>query len=81
MVAETRNLVSVSDVLRSILLSYLREWTMRWPGADGLCENDVLKYLPQAIADRVVPPCQELCLRHPELAAQIRSFFTQMGLM
>jgi hypothetical protein len=80
MVTETRNLTSISNLFRPILLVYLRDWALRWPGADGLCDDDVLSGLPQAIADRAVPSCQECCQRHPALAAEIQSLFTQMGL-
>lgn len=57
--------------LRRILLNYLRIWTLRWPGGDGLTEDDVLSGLPQAIKDKAVPSIWELCRLHPELANEL----------
>jgi hypothetical protein len=72
--------VKAGNLLRPTLLSYLQVWTLRWPGGDGISEDDVLSCLPQAMASQVVPCFRELCRLHPELANEIRSFITQTGL-
>lgn len=69
------NLLNGGLLLRPLLLNYLRVWTLRWPGGDGLTEDDVLNSVPQAIADEAIPCCQEFCRQHPELTTEIRSFF------
>ena len=63
---------ALSEVLTAYLLS---SPAYRWPGADGLLVEDVLREYPTAAAARSVPGEAELCNRHPELAAQIVAFF------
>jgi hypothetical protein len=56
---------------QKILLDYLfASRVAGWPGADGLTEEDILSYYPQAIAAGDVPGWQELQFRFPELASE-----------
>jgi hypothetical protein len=62
--------------LRTILLHHL--WVAyggRYPGTDGLTEDDVLLSYPQVVAAGQAPGPDELCRRHPELATELESFF------
>jgi hypothetical protein len=68
------------DLLRQILLTYLEtSRVIGWPGTDGLTEDDILDYYPQASVKGKVPDKQELCRRHMELIAEIQSFFAPKG--
>ena len=60
------------DVLAGYLL---RSPACRWPGADGVRTEDVLRGYPAAAAARLVPDELALCDRHPELAPQVVAFF------
>jgi hypothetical protein len=65
-----------ANTLSHVLVGYLLAGPAgRWPGADGMVTADVLREYPAAAAARLVPGELDLCDRHPELAAQIVSFF------
>jgi hypothetical protein len=49
----------------------------RWPGADGLRVQEVLRNYPQAVAADLVPDRQALLLLYPHLADVIDEFFTE----
>ena len=50
-----------------------------WPGADGVTSEEVLAaYAPASEWGRV-PAQEELVRRHPELAPEIRTFFSLAG--
>jgi hypothetical protein len=80
MAAETMDRESAENSLRQLLLSYL--WSsnaIRWPGGDGITEDDVLNYYPEARAAGKVPDWQELCGRHEAMVGTIQSFFQRKG--
>ena len=80
MVAESAEHPKSVDLLREVLLDYLQAgWVRNWPGADGITVDDILNCYPQASASGDVPDWQELCRRHTELIAEIRSLFTLKG--
>lgn len=62
--------------LRHLLAGYLvGAEPLRWPGADGMTEEDVLLNYPAlALQDRV-PGRVELCRRFPDLTPVIGEFF------
>ena len=64
-------------ILQQVLLAYLEVSTVFfWPGGDGLTREDVLlNYLPAAAAGRV-PGLEELLTRYPELADELKAFFS-----
>jgi len=65
--------------LRDVLLDHLQaEGALPWPGADGLTVEEVLASYPVAAGLGRVPDQEELCLRYPELGAEIRSFFARV---
>ena len=67
-------------ILRQVLLNYLQASSVgRWPGADGLTEDDVLNGYPQAVAAGEVPDCHELCRRHPELIPALQALWAGKG--
>lgn len=62
--------------LLTILLGYLAAAECpSWPGADGLTVDDVVVCYAPALAIGRVPGLEELVIRHPELAEELRSFF------
>jgi hypothetical protein len=65
-------------LLRQILLNYLlASRVIRWPGGDGLTEDDVLDYYALAIAAGDVPDQHELRRRHGD--KEIEAFFRMKG--
>jgi hypothetical protein len=80
LLGESANPKSSGSTFRQILLTYLRvSRVVGWPGGDGLTEDDILDYYPRASAAGEVPDLQELCHRHSQLVAEIRTFFTSKG--
>ncbi len=68
------------ELVRRLLLAYLQDSRVtRWPGTDGLNNDDVLNYYPKASENGDVPDRQELCRRHSELGTAIRTFFCLKG--
>jgi hypothetical protein len=63
--------------LRELLLAHLRAADApRWPGADGVTVEEVLRSYPQAATAGLVPDLPTLLENHPELADLLREFFT-----
>jgi hypothetical protein len=78
--AQSAQRIPSSILLRQILLDYLQtSWVAGWPGADGLTEDDVLSTYHQASVAGKVPDWRELCRRHTELIAEIRTLFALKG--
>lgn len=74
MPAESAN--QPESLLRQLLLEYLQDSrAVDWPGADGLTEDDILNFYPQASAKGNVPDGPELCRRHSDLVAEIQTLF------
>jgi hypothetical protein len=68
------------DSLRQVLLQYLMtSRVVRWPGTDGLTEDDILDYYPQAIAAGDVPGWHELQRRWPSLAGALHGLRSAKG--
>jgi hypothetical protein len=64
--------------LHELLLAYLRAADApRWPGADGVTIEDVLRSYPQAAAASLVPDFSSLRASHPELTDALRRFFAR----
>lgn len=62
--------------LRRVLLDLmLSRSSLPWPGVDGVTVEEVLAAYVTASEDGRAPGETELIRRHPELAAEIRSFF------
>jgi hypothetical protein len=62
--------------LRHLLAGYLvMADPYRWPGTDGLTEEDVLLDYFEAVRQGRVPDRDELARRHPELAQAVAEFF------
>lgn len=63
-----------------ILLAYLCAGSaIRWPGADGLTQEDVLSFYPRALRVGEVPDRDELCRRHGDLSKEIDVLFARNG--
>jgi len=63
--------------LSAILLDHLRTTKANfWHGIDGLTLDDALSCYCDAAADGHVPRKEELICQHPELAAELETFFT-----
>jgi hypothetical protein len=52
---------------------------VRWPGTDGLTEDDILDYYPHAIAAGDVPDWHELQNRLPSLAGALQRLRSAKG--
>jgi hypothetical protein len=62
--------------LPEVLIGYLLSSpACRWPGADGILVEDVLRGYPAAASARLVPGELDLCDRHPELTVEIVALF------
>ena len=65
-----------NDLVRRLLLDYLQAYSaLRWPGGDGMTEDDALSCYSHASRVGEVPDRGELCRRHSELREEIESFF------
>jgi hypothetical protein len=72
--------IASGDLLRQILLDYLRaSRVLGWPGADGLTEDDIVNYYPQAIAAGEVPGWHDLEQRFPSLTDDLRVWLSAKG--
>lgn len=75
-VNEEQELTDQCRRLHELLLVYLRAADApRWPGADSVTVDDVLRSYPQAAAAGLVPDLPALLASHPELADALRDFF------
>ena len=64
--------------LDELLLANLRAADApRWPGADSVTIEDVLRSYPQAAAAGLVPDLSSLQDSHPELTDALRRFFAR----
>jgi len=67
-------------MLRQILLDYMRgSRVVSWPGADGLTDDDIVGYYPQAILAGSVPGWDELQGRFPDLASELHALRSTKG--
>jgi hypothetical protein len=60
---------------REVVLNYLEESSVPWPGGDGLTLNDVLSGYARAAASGLVPGPMALRSCHPELADELSALF------
>ena len=68
------------DLLRQVLLDYLRaSRVVRWPGADGLTDDDIVDCYPTAISAGDVPGWNELQTRFPELVGELHALRAAKG--
>jgi hypothetical protein len=66
-----------NPALSEILLDHLRTTKANfWHGIDGLTLDDALSCYCEAAAEGQVPSKEELLCQHPELAAELETFFT-----
>lgn len=66
--------------VQGLLIEYLHaECTHRWPGTDGLTQQDIVDQYPESCRLRKVPNREELCRRHFALRVEIAAFFTTKG--
>jgi hypothetical protein len=80
MSAESEKRKSSGDLLRQVLLDYLRASSVvAWPGVDGLTDDDIVNCYPKAIAAGGVPGWQELQDRFPELADELQAMRSAKG--
>lgn len=71
---------STEAMVRRLLLGYLlATGALRWPGGDGVTEDDALGCYLNAVANHQVPSHDELCRRHPDLGQGIEAFFSSRG--
>jgi hypothetical protein len=62
--------------IEDILLCYLQSHhAFLWPGADGLTLFEARDCYLQAMKAGLVPSCQELVRRYPELRDELECFF------
>jgi hypothetical protein len=71
------------DLMRERLIAVLTTYAFiadsyHWPGSDGMTVADVLREYPANAHRCHVPDCEELCRRHPELAAMFVDFFARI---
>jgi hypothetical protein len=68
--------MSWNPALSQLLLDHLRTTKANfWHGIDGLTLDDALNSYCEAAADGQVPSKEELLGQHPELAAELETFF------
>jgi hypothetical protein len=80
MLAESDKRKSPDELLLLMLVASLRTSSVVcWPGTDGLTEEDILSYYPQAIAAGDVPGWHELQDRFPGLAAELHTLRLTKG--
>jgi hypothetical protein len=80
MPAESANRKPSSDLLRQVLLDYLRSSkVVGWPGADGLTDDDIVNCYPQAISAGEAPGWHELQGRFPALAGELHALRSAKG--
>jgi hypothetical protein len=80
MIAESKNRNTSGNLLRLVLLDYLRASSVAgWPGTDGLTGDDIVNCYPQAISAGEAPGWQELQIRFPELAGELQALRSAKG--
>jgi hypothetical protein len=80
MTAQSVKPKSSGDLLRQVLLNYLRaSRAVGWPGADGLTDDDIVNFYPQAILVGDVPSWHELQSRFPQLASELQALRSAQG--
>jgi hypothetical protein len=80
MLAESDKRKTSAELLRQVLLDYLRSSrVVGWPGADGLTADDIIECYPQAIAAGEVPGWHELHRRYPSLAGELQALRSAKG--
>ena len=68
--------MTCNPALREMLLDHLRMTKANfWHGIDGLTLDDALNSYCEAAAAGQVPNKEELLCQHPELAAELETFF------
>jgi hypothetical protein len=69
--------MSCNPALRDMLLDHLRTTKANfWHGIDGLTLDDALNSYCEAAVAGQVPGKEQLLCQHPELAAELETFFT-----
>lgn len=70
--------MTTTSRLDHILLAHLRFAEAQiWPGGDGLTIDVVLASYPQVAAAGRVPDKEELLRLHPDLTAELETFFSE----